>query len=567
MTARTLTLGNGTYPLVLPSLRDPRLHVAAVTLTVHALGQVGLGFHLSIPQILAAILTCAIIEVVLTFWRTRAIVWPASAMLTGSGVALILRVVGMPAHDPWSLEAWPLFAAVAGFSLLTKYVIRYGGTHVFNPSNVGLVVAFLVLGGSRIEPLDFWWAPPNVWMLTAYAVIVGGGSLITRRLGLLEMAIAFWLALAAGVGVLAASGHCMTANWAFAPVCDGDFWRVIVTSPEVLVFLFFMITDPRTVPSGRVARIIFALLVAVSSTLLMAPQVDEYGTKVAVLGSLALACAVRPWLERVLPARGSAADDPWVFLGRLLVGGVPASVAIGAGSGAGSAGAAGAAGGSGAAGTGAATRFGRAPSPSPVRVAARAGIIGLALVVGGASIVAAGAPARGVVAIDATRALQDLPTAIDPSTLPPVSVAQEVIDFDHELAGRGIEPVLVTLAENLELENLALLRRDEGLLATVSHGDRLDEMIARLRESVTTGRTVVDHYRFDRIDVSLVVPFGRQTGLSLGFLGRGTVVRETYDASGVLLGRESAPFEELFVLRRATGGRWLNVAVLPPPDR
>lgn len=501
MTARTLTVGGGTYPLVLPSLRDPRLHVAAVILTVHALGQVGLGFRLSIPQILAAILTCAIIEVVLTFWRTRAIVWPASAMLTGSGVALILRFVGMPAHEPWSLEAWPLFAAVAGFSLLTKYVIRYGERHVFNPSNVGLVVAFLVLGSSRVEPLDFWWAPPNVWMLTACAVIVGGGSLITRRLGLLEMAIAFWLALAAGVGVLAASGHCMTANWAFAPVCDGDFWRVIVTSPEVLVFLFFMITDPRTVPSGRVARLVFALLVAAASTLLMAPQVDEYGTKVAVLGSLVLACAVRPWLERVLPAPGSAADDPRVFLARLLFGGGPASVAAVSGPGA-ATGAAAEAAGSRVAGRIEANEAVRSSGPggatgtrelalrvSVSRVATRAGLMGLALLASGALVVAAGTPARGVAPIDVDRALMDLPTAIDPSTLPPISVAQEVIDFDHELAGRGIEPVVVTLAENLELENLALLRRDEGLLAAVSHGDRLDEMVERLRESVATGRT------------------------------------------------------------------------------
>ncbi len=44
----------------------------------------------------------------------------------------------------------------------------------------------------------------------------------------------------------------MTARWAFAPVCGFDFWRVIVTSPEVLIFLFFMITDPKTVPTGRV---------------------------------------------------------------------------------------------------------------------------------------------------------------------------------------------------------------------------------------------------------------------------------------------------------------------------
>ena len=86
-------------------------------------------------------------------------------MLTGSGVALILRVVGTPADDPWNTYDWYVFAGVAGFSLLTKYVIRYRGSHVFNPSNIGLVVAFVVLGSTRVEPLDFWWAPLNVWML------------------------------------------------------------------------------------------------------------------------------------------------------------------------------------------------------------------------------------------------------------------------------------------------------------------------------------------------------------------------------------------------------------------
>ena len=255
MTARTLTLRGASYPLVLPSIRDPRLHVAAVIITIHVLGQVGLGFRVSVPQILAAILTCAILEVALTFRQSRAFVWPASAMLTGSGVALILRVVGTPADDPWSLHAWHVFAAIAGLSLLTKYVIRYRGSHIFNPSNIGLVVAFVVLGPSRVEPLDFWWAPLNGWMIAAYLVIVVGGLLITRRLraprargGILGRA---W---PSGLGLLAASGHCMTANWAFAPVCGFDFWRVVVTSPEVMIFLFFMITDPKTVPAGRVGR-------------------------------------------------------------------------------------------------------------------------------------------------------------------------------------------------------------------------------------------------------------------------------------------------------------------------
>ena len=146
MTARTLTVGGATYPLILPNIRDPRLHVAAVIITIHVLGQMGLHFWVSVPQILAAMLTCAFLEVAITFGQSRTFVWPASAMLTGSGVALILRVVGTPPGDPWSTYAWYVFAIVAGLSLLSKYVIRYRGAHVFNPSNIGLVVAFIVLG-------------------------------------------------------------------------------------------------------------------------------------------------------------------------------------------------------------------------------------------------------------------------------------------------------------------------------------------------------------------------------------------------------------------------------------
>ena len=525
MTSRTITLGGSSYPLVLPSIRDPRLHVAAVIITVHVLGQVGLRFQVSVPQILAAIVTCAVIEVVLTFRQSRSFVWPASAMLTGSGVALIFRVVGTSADDHWSTDAWYLFAAVAGLSLLTKYVIRYHGSHVFNPSNVGLVLAFVVLGSTRVEPLDFWWAPLNIWMIAAYAVIVVGGLLITRRLHLLALAATFWTSLTVGVGLLAGSGHCMTARWAFAPVCGPDFVRVIVISPEVLIFLFFMITDPKTVPSGRVGRVVFGLLVATASVLLMAPQTNEFGTKVGLLAGLVVWCAARPLLDRLLPEPRSAADDFRPFATRLATGGTP-GVGL-------------------------------------VRGAVRIGLVGAAVLVVGVGIVAAGTPARGVVVPDATEILDRVPHAIDASTFPAIEVGQDVADWDHTIAGPGAQAILLTLAENLELENQALLRGDASILTAVDHGDRLIEMQGRVRDAVTSGHVSIAHYRFEAVRVTLIVPFGVQTGMSLGFDARGTVIQETYDAAGVLQAQQSAPFEQTFAVRRATGGRWLNVAVLP----
>src|SRR5689334_22698624 len=134
--ARALMLGGRCYPVILPNVRDPRLHVAGVIITIHVLGQLGLHFTVSVPQILAAILTCAVLELAIGFRQKQAVVWPASAMLTGSGVGLILRVVGTSADDHWSTFAVGTFAAVGGLSLLSKYALRYRGAPVFNPSNV-----------------------------------------------------------------------------------------------------------------------------------------------------------------------------------------------------------------------------------------------------------------------------------------------------------------------------------------------------------------------------------------------------------------------------------------------
>jgi hypothetical protein len=97
----------------------------------------------------------------------------------------------------------------------------------------------------------------------------------------------------------------------------------------------------------------------------------------------------------------------------------------------------------------------------------------------------------------------------------------------------------------------------------VDHGDRLAQMQARLKQNGATATCLIDVYKFDSVHVTLIVPFGVQSGLSLGFDARGTVTHETYDSAGKLVSRQSAPFANTFAIRRATGARWLNVAVLP----
>ena len=526
---RSIRIGANSYPLVLPRLRDSRLHVAGVVITLHTLGQVGLGFHVSVPQILAAILTCFVLQVIITFREKRAFVWPASAMLTGSGIALILRVPSTPVGDHWSFHQWWMFSGIAAFSLFTKFIVRRGGSHVFNPSNVGLVIAFIVLGSTRVEPLDFWWAPiTNPAMVLAYAVILVGGSLVTRRLGLMVTVLSFWTVLTLGTAVNAASGQCFTARWAFAPVCGTDLWLTLVTSPEILIFTYFMITDPRTVPLGRVGRITFGALVGVVCVMLMAPQQTEFGAKVALLAGLTIMTAARPLLERVVPAPGSAGDNMRVFMRSLVSGG--------------------------------------STNPSVAVVTKRGGGIAIAAVLVVAGLAFGGRSAQGLLASEPENLIGRLATRIDPATFPNIRVDEAVINWNHEIDVKGARAIVLTLAENLALETQAIVEQDSALLEAINHGDRLEAMQARLADAQRTGQTVVDSYDINDVHVTLLVPFGRQDGLSLGMIATGTRITEVRDSSGTVVSRTTAPFETMWAMRRATGARWLTIAELPVPD-
>ena len=121
----------------LPRLSDPRLHVASVVVSVQILGQVALGFDLSIAQILVSLVTAAAIELLLTAPRTRVIAWPASALLTGNGIALILRVPGTEHGDWWSMRGWYVFAATSAIGVLSKYVIRWRRPAAVQPVQPG----------------------------------------------------------------------------------------------------------------------------------------------------------------------------------------------------------------------------------------------------------------------------------------------------------------------------------------------------------------------------------------------------------------------------------------------
>ena len=530
MADRAITLGGNAYPVILPSIRDPRLGIAAVVLSLHALGQLGLHFWVSVPQILAAMFdlprpsTFAV-----EFRRRRAFVWPASALLTGSGVALLMRVVGTPTDHPWATNDLLLFAGVAAFSLLSKYVVRYRGKNLLNPSNFGLVVAFLVFGNARLEPLALWWSPLNAWMIAAYAIILVGGTYVVWRAKMMTITATFFVTFIVLQGAPRRIRPLHHRQLGVRPRLRRELLvddRHVAGGVHLRLLHGHRSTD--RCPAGRVGRIVFALCVGVSDDAAHGAadgRVRDQGG--AARRPHDHAHLAHPMIDRLVPEGGLRAHDTFrAFATRLATGG-------------------------------------RAGLRRPV-ASDRRGWPWCWPSSRGASWSArhAGPHARS----RPTRRSRwpRSATRSNPDTLPPITVSQSVQDWDSEIAGSAPQ-LMVLLAQNLAVESQALRRvrpqpPDRGRPRRPARprcrpGSQSDS---------ATGTCVVDVYTFDSVNVTLIVPFGVQSGLSLGYDARGTVTHETYDSSGHLVSSQSSPFANTFAIRRATGARWLNVAVLPP---
>jgi len=534
---RTVRIGRRDYPVVLPSLRDPRLHVAAVLLTLQALGQTVLGFRLSIAQILICLATGALIEFFMVFFKDHAIIWPASGLLTGNSTAFILRVPGTLHGQWWSTHGIEIFIGVVALGMATKYLIRWKGRHIFNPSNVALVLAFVVLGVQRTEPLDLWWIPMGLWMAVTYVVLVGGGLLIAWELKMLGLVFGFMIAFAAflAIALSQAPDHCMVASWRVTPMCGRDLWQILVTSPEVLIFALFMIPDPRTVPDGRVARVVFGVIVAMLAVLLIGPTTLEFWTKTAILASLVIACALRFALVAFLaPFVAEGGGLRWIFGGfrwqvpaalavaLLCVGALPVAADIS---------------------TTSPTPFAELPDGSTPKVT---------LTVGSGPATAEWVSTAAGIALPPPGGTTPASASARVWLLPPIptmSVAANVRSFDPSINAKTAAAMAHDVVLDLIIESEARRAHDLKLAQSGAEGDGLTEFTDVIKQDIAAKKFVQKTYTFDQLALRLFLPkFATQAPLLEGVYVHGTATLTTRDASGNVLSRTTSVYAKTWGL-------------------
>lgn len=198
-------------------------------------GQLSFGILESYKKTLLAIATSIAAELILGKFFYGKWPHPASAYISGISVGILVR---SPAY-------WP-YVVCALVSIISKYVLRLKNRHIWNPSNFGISV-LLFLAPEAVATLSIQWGN-NVWPMLVIWVL---GSVIIYRVHRFNITATYVLSFLAFAFLRSwITGHPWLAE--VAPI----------TGPMYQLFIFFMITDPKTTVRSRTGQCVVAFLIA-----------------------------------------------------------------------------------------------------------------------------------------------------------------------------------------------------------------------------------------------------------------------------------------------------------------
>jgi enediyne biosynthesis protein E5 len=251
------------------NLKDPRIYQITVlgSLLIYGIGW--LDFEVHAAQAGLILSTALLAQYVCTrIWKLPAYD-PRSTLISGLSLCLLLRT-----------NAPGLAVAAALSAIGSKFLLRFNGKHVFNPTNFGLVVLMIFTNDV--------WVSPGQWgnnILLAFLLACLGGLVVKRasRSDITLAFLGFYAALLVG------------RSWWLGEPMNIPFHRL--QNGALLLFSFFMISDPKTTPNSRAGRILFASLVALGAGFVQFVLFRTNG----LLWSLALGSFAVPLIDFLLP--------------------------------------------------------------------------------------------------------------------------------------------------------------------------------------------------------------------------------------------------------------------------
>ena len=220
---------------------DPRYLIAGLITLVLIVAQ--LRYHVvgGYARLALALAICTATEALLSWFMRGKVVNLQSAYISGISLTLLLK--------PQGAALWP-FALGAFLAIASKYVLRYRDNHVWNPTNFA-ITALLLAAPNRVSVLSHQWGNDVATNLVIWIF----GLVIAARVRVLHITLTYVLSFLALNSLRAALLH-QPVLPEIAPI----------TGPMYQLFVFFMITDPRTIVRERRWQIVVAVLIALLET-------------------------------------------------------------------------------------------------------------------------------------------------------------------------------------------------------------------------------------------------------------------------------------------------------------
>lgn len=242
-------------------------YLPPIFITVILLGaNLSFGLLESFSRTALAIATSMGFEITLTLLVYKKFPNLASSYITGISVGILIR----------SPAFWP-YALCSAIAITSKYVLRWRGRHLWNPSNFA-ISAMLLLVPEYVATLMIQWGNA-VWPMIIIWIL---GAAIVYRVKRFHITATYVLSFIFLSYVRTFfTGHSFLAE--VAPI----------TGPMYQLFIFFMITDPKTTVKPRWAQCLVAGLVAVAEMILrLAENVHAPYYALTIVGPVALATEI-----------------------------------------------------------------------------------------------------------------------------------------------------------------------------------------------------------------------------------------------------------------------------------
>jgi Na+-translocating ferredoxin:NAD+ oxidoreductase RnfD subunit len=222
---------------------DPRYLVAGLITLVLIAAQLRYSIIGGYDRLATALLTCVVAESLLSWFVRGKVVNLQSAYISGISLTLLTK--------PQGAVLWP-FLIGGWLAISSKYVLQYRNNHLWNPTNFA-ISALLLLAPNRVSVLSHQWGND----LATNLVIWTFGLIIAYRVRVVHITLTYVAAF-----LVLSSIRAFALGTPLAPEIAP------ITGPMYQLFIFFMITDPRTVVKGRRGQIVVVIIIALVEALI-----------------------------------------------------------------------------------------------------------------------------------------------------------------------------------------------------------------------------------------------------------------------------------------------------------